>query len=67
MSSSLLEALSPAQAPPSPGKLLQLLGTTDPRVFVIGVNESRVTLLSQQCRALNLAWALDYEKRLQPW
>jgi NADPH-dependent 2,4-dienoyl-CoA reductase/sulfur reductase-like enzyme len=28
------------------------------RVFVLGVNERRVTLYSQQCRALNLIWLL---------
>jgi hypothetical protein len=28
------------------------------RVFVLGINERRVTLYSQQCRALNLVWLL---------
>jgi hypothetical protein len=43
----------------TPRRVLRLLGTRDPRVFVVGVNEERVTLLSQQTRALNLVWALD--------
>lgn len=34
-------------------------GTRKPtRVFVLGINERRVTLHSQQCRALNLIWLL---------
>jgi hypothetical protein len=38
---------------------LELLGTEDTsRVFVLGVNERRVTVYAQQCRALNLSWAL---------
>ena len=43
----------------TPRRLLRLLGTRDQRVFVLGVNEERITILSQQTRALNLVYALD--------
>src|SRR4051812_34585941 len=43
----------------TPRRLLQLMGTRDARVFVLGVNEERITVLSQQTRALNLVDALD--------
>jgi hypothetical protein len=43
----------------TPRRILRLLGTRDQRVFVLGVNEERITILSQQTRALNLVYALD--------
>ena len=37
-----------------------------PSVFVLGSNEPRVTIYSQQCRALNLAWALHETGQIAP-
>jgi len=67
-----------AQAWPDPHALLSLFSThrrpfggvdqtrTPTRVFVLGVNERRVTLYSQQCRALNLVWLLHETGVLEP-
>jgi tetratricopeptide (TPR) repeat protein len=38
----------------------------EPNLYVIGCFERRVTLYSQQVRALNLVYALQHEKRLKP-
>lgn len=38
----------------------------DARIYMVGCNESRVTLYAQQVRALNLAWALKALKRIGP-
>ena len=47
-------------------EVLSLLGCEDDReCYVLGVHEGRVTLLSQQSRALNLAWALGEAGALQ--
>ena len=47
-------------------EVLSLLGCEDDHeCYVLGVHEGRVTLLSQQSRALNLAWALGEAGALQ--
>lgn len=38
----------------------------DTQIYMLGCNESRVTLYAQQVRALNLAWALNALKRIGP-
>lgn len=52
---------------PTPRQLLKHMEVPTRRgVFILGCLERRVTLYSQQVRALNLAFSLSQEKRLAP-
>lgn len=49
----------------TPSQILELLGVSEsPRIYILGSNEPRVTIYSQQCRALNLIWALGETDQL---
>jgi heterodisulfide reductase subunit A-like polyferredoxin len=46
--------------------MLELMGTDQPHVYVVGLNERRVTIKSQQLRALNLVSALAHRNLVGP-